>query len=378
MQAPRRKLLKEDTMARLDTLAARFRADLLADENRATARMVRAYSAALVRLNRDLAAITRRIEAARSAGQELGVSWLFRQDRLASLKRQAEEQVATFARQAAQDTAERQAAAVAAATEQAPQLVTAALGPGPASAISGVQASFVRLPTAALEELVGRLGDGSPLRALFDTLPALVSERLETLLIAGIAGGLSPRVIAREVADAQALGLNRALLISRTEVLRSYREATHQSYQANSDIVEGWIWTANLGPRTCASCWALHASFHRLDERLDEHPAGRCSAVPWTKSWEALGYFGIEDTRPEMEIGSDVFARQDEGLQRAVLGNAGFEAYRRGEVRLVDFVAQKSDERWGSMRYARSLKAVREGRGGEVLGAEAVPAPPPP
>jgi hypothetical protein len=29
------------------------------------------------------------------------------------------------------------------------------------------------------------------------------------------------------------------------------------------------------------------------------------------------------------------------------------------------------------MRYARSLKAIREDRGGEVLGAAAIPSPPP-
>jgi len=363
-------------MAELDRLAARFRADLLAQENRATSRMVRAYSAATARLNRDLARITKRIEEAQAAGEPLGISWLFQQERLASLKRETEAQVAAFARDAAQETAERQAQAVAAATEQAPQLVTAALGPGPASAIAGVNASFARLPTSALEELVGRLGDGSPLRRLFGELPAMVSERLETALVAGLAGGMSPRVIAREAADGVNLGLNRALLISRTEVLRAHREASRRSYEANADILEGWVWTAQLGPRTCASCWALHGSFHSLDERLDEHPAGRCSAIPRTRSWQELGYFGIEDTRPEVEVGSDLFARQDEGLQRAVLGNAGFEAYRRGDVRLTDFVAQRDNPEFGTMRYARSLKAVREGRGGEVLGAAAVPAPP--
>jgi hypothetical protein len=27
-------------------------------------------------------------------------------------------------------------------------------------------------------------------------------------------------------------------------------------------------------------CWAMHGTVHTLDERLDDHPNGRCTAIP--------------------------------------------------------------------------------------------------
>jgi SPP1 gp7 family putative phage head morphogenesis protein len=360
----------------INQIAAEFRADLLRGEQKAAARMVRAYVVATRRLSRDLQRLIGQIERAEAKGERPGISWLFQQERLANLKREAEAELAVFARQAAQETAERQAAAVGVASEQARELTVAALGPGPVSAVASVEVSFVRLPVGAIEELVGVLGDGSPLRRLFDELPAMVSGRLEQALLAGVAAGLSPREIARSAQDGVNLGLNRALLIARTEVLRAHREATRTTYQANADVVAGWVWHANLDRRTCPACWAMHGSFHGLDERLDGHPGCRCAMVPRTRSWAELGFLGIPETRPEVEVGSEVFARQPEEAKREVLGRAGYLAFRRGEVKLADFVARRENPEWGSMRYARSLKAIGEGRGGETAGAVAVPGPP--
>lgn len=363
-------------MADINRIAAEFRADLLRGEQRAAARLIRAYATATARLNRDLDRVTRQIAQAEERGQPVGVSWLLAQERLSNLKREAEAELARFARVAAQETEDRQAAAVGVASEQARELTVAALGPGPASAVASVEVSFVRLPVSALEELVGVLGDGSRLRQLFGALPALVAERLETALLSGVAAGLSPREIARQARDAQALGLNRALLISRTEVLRAHREATRRTYQANSDIVSGYVWTSALDRRTCPQCWAMHGAFFPSDEPFAAHPNCRCSLAPRTRSWQELGFSGIPETRPEIEAGSDVFARQSEEVKREVLGRTGYEAYGRGEVRLVDFVARKENPEWGALHYARSLRAIREGRGGEAVGATAVPPPP--
>jgi len=58
-------------------------------------------------------------------------------------------------------------------------------------------------------------------------------------LIAGVGTGQNPRIIARQIRQALRGNLVRALRISRTETLRSYREASHRSYQANDDIMEG-------------------------------------------------------------------------------------------------------------------------------------------
>ena len=76
--------------------------------------------------------------------------------------------------------------------------------------------------------------------------------------------------------------LTRALRISRTETLRAYREATHRTYQQNSDVIEGWYWLASLSSsgRTCAARIALHGTFHANDERMKTQVNCRCAQLP--------------------------------------------------------------------------------------------------
>ena len=152
---------------------------------------------------------------------------------------------------------------------------------------------------------------------------------------------------------AYGVGLNRALLISRTETLRAYREATAQTYQANADILEGWIWSSALDRRTCASCWAMHGSVHALDEKLDDHPNGRCAMAPLVKG------------RPNRigAVGAERFATLSEADQRAILGPGMYEAWHDGQVSLVpgaanSIVGRRDDAQWGTMRYARSLRSI--------------------
>jgi len=107
-------------------------------------------------------------------------------------------------------------------------------------------------------------------------------------LTRGLALGLGPEVIRRLIQQMMGMVLTRALRIARTEMLRAYREAARRNYQANSDVVKGWIWHSALNERTCAACWAMHGTVHRLEERLDDHVGGRCTAVPLTKTWAEL------------------------------------------------------------------------------------------
>ncbi len=94
----------------------------------------------------------------------------------------------------------------------------------------------------------------------------------------------------------------------------------------------------------------MDGTFHTLDEHLDDHPNGRCAMAPVLKGWENAG--------PEWETGSDWLAKQGIETQEKILGKAGAAAYRAGAVRLTDFVGQKQDKDWGSMRYAKSLRDI--------------------
>jgi hypothetical protein len=152
-----------------------------------------------------------------------------------------------------------------------------------------------------------------------------------------------------------------ALRIARTEMNRAHREASLQSYAANQDVVTAWVWSAACDRRTCAGCWVMQGSEHPLSERLDDHPNGRCVAIPKTKSWgELLGDDTILDTRPKVSEGSELWAETPEDLQKEILGDSLYEAWRGGKVFWEDLVSQDSDPRWGTTRRAATLAEALE------------------
>ncbi len=152
------------------------------------------------------------------------------------------------------------------------------------------------------------------------------------------------------------------------ETLRAHREATRASYQANSDIVKGWIWHSAADERTCTACWAMHGTEHRLDEILDDHPNGRCAMVPKTKTWADIGkQYGIDlsnvpDTNPEIEPGVLLFDKLPAEKQIKILGLAKWAAWKDGQFTLSDLVGQTESTIWGTHRYEKSLV--------QLLGAE--------
>jgi SPP1 gp7 family putative phage head morphogenesis protein len=353
-------------------IAEEQRRALLASERAAAAEMVRAYGLAWKRMRQDLDALLKQIEDARKAGLvpdqftprapggppiprtpgTFSPSWLFRQERYQSLLRQVEAEMAQFSALATGTITAQQELVTGVAQDQAEQLALAGLGEGPA----GVTITWDRLPKDAFTDLVGFLQNGSPLKDLLDELGPAASRSIQDELIQAVALGQNPRVTARRIRGALGDNMVRALRISRTETMRAYREATRRSYQANANVVNGWYWTAALDGRTCAACWAMSGTFHTNDERLDDHVNGRCAMVPKTKTWAELGFTGIDETAPKPRIGVDEFDKLTPEQQARVLGKAGLEAYQALKVDLRDFVGQRNSPRWGTMRYARSLK----------------------
>lgn len=347
-------------------MAAQFRRAVLNNERAAASEMVRRYGEVWQAIKAELATLESDIKAARKMGQQVDVSWLLRERRLESLRLQVEDQMRRFGAYAEQSITAQKTAATELAQDHAEQMVRAAMGPMPDNAPTVVRAAvgWNRLSTGAVQEMVAAMQEAHSLRELLDELGTEASEAAQKTLIEGIALGRGPRETARELRKQMGLGLQRALRISRTETMRSYREATRASYQENSDLVEGWVWRASLDGRTCPMCWAMHGTRHRLNEKLDDHPNGRCISVPITPTWAELGKrLGVDfGDIPEREVrfpsGIDAFARASEDVQRSVLGGPAYRAFADGRVTLADFVARRNSKRWGTTRYAKSLKAI--------------------
>lgn len=333
-------------MPEIYTSAQTFRAALLKRERGAALRLIRAYGLIWKRLQRRLRLLTDRIEAARAAGEPIGDAWLFRQERYRELIEQVAREIGRFAEFAGREIAAEQRKSVRAALKDSERLLLTAGGPD-------VAASFSRLPTGAVEASVGFLSDGSPLARLLGELPAQAGLAVAESLKEAVALGYNPRKTARRIKHELGGNLTRALRISRTETLRAYREATHNTYQANSDILVGWYWVSARNWRTCAACIAMHGTFHPLSERMSSHVNCRCTAVP-----------GIKGQSAPTEPGDKWFALQDAETQRRILGTeAGFEAYKSGELRITDLVGRRESPQWGVSYYHLSLKRALAGQG---------------
>ena len=358
-------------MARLQEVVEQQRRALAARERVAVGRLASAYGATWGRLEPQVRALTAEVERRRAAGELVSLGGLRRLERLRALQDQVAARLVALGRGAGQAVRAEQRWAVERAGAHLRRLTAAARGTAPTGVATGVTVRWNRVPREALEHLVGALSDGSPLVDLLAEVAGDGAREFGRVLTTGLALGLHPRVVAAQARAAVGVPLARTLRIARTETLRAYREATRQELLANRDAVTGWTWHASLDARCCAGCWAMSGSVHAAEETLDGHPSCRCAMVPLTKSWEELGFKNVPDARPTVPLGTDEFERASADVQRAVLGPAAYEEFRAGRLKLVDLLARRDDARWGTMRYARSLKAVRAGRGGELLGEAA-------
>jgi SPP1 gp7 family putative phage head morphogenesis protein len=338
----------------LEELIAQQRAELMRVESNGAGAITAAYKRVEERLSANLAALISDIEAARAARVEVRPNWLISQHRYQQLLAELQEETLAFLHRAIRAVTGMQEAAVERAPKDAEDLAVSALGNGPATAVARVRQGFTRLPAPQIERLVGFAGDGKPLGDLLAELGPEQSQAAKDSLAYGVATGQSPRVIASDVATKTGIARQRALTIARTEMLRPYREVTHDRFKA-SPVVTGWTWLATLDARTCPACAAMNGTEHTDDETLESHPNCRCAAAPRTKSWADLGFPNVPDTRPPVVTPAERFAALPEADRLAILGARRLAAYEAGEITLAEMVRKTESPRWGGGRRATTL-----------------------
>jgi len=332
-------------------LANRFRAQALARERRAANALVRYYGTAYGRLHNDVMALQQTIEQMRAAGEDVSRGTITRLERMTAIQNQAAREAATFAEFADQQVQAGQREAIKAAERNGYDLITAAFPAG--ADLEAIGVTFYRMPAESVENLVGTLADGSPLRDLISQAVGGAADDFSQTMVTGLAAGWNPRKLARELRTQYGMGLTRALTISRTEQLRAYRETNRQVYD-QSPVVDGWERHAAKDDRTCMACIARDGELYSTKEAMDDHPNGRCFMLPHTKSYAELG---IDAPEPEFkrETAKEWFRRQDEATQRAMLGDAKFEAWQDGRFRLEDVAKRVDNPVWGNSWVPKSL-----------------------
>lgn len=344
--------------SRLQQVITHYRQLLMQHEATATQALEAAYAQVLAAIQPRLDALYREINAKLQAGEDIPLSWLYESNRLEVLRQFLSGQIDHFGALAMMTTAQLQHIGVTLGGQAAQALLQSTVP-------SGVNWNFGMPSPSAIANLVGATQAGSPLADLFNGFGREAAKNVSQALITGLSLGHNPRQIAPQVQQALQVPRWRALTISRTECIRSYRNANLETFRANHDVCSGWIWQSSLSSRTCVACIAMNGTFHSLDEEMGSHPACRCVMSPRTRDWsEILGPLEIDasnipDTRPTIQSGSSWFDAQDEATQRKMLGNDKlYSLYSSGKLTLKDLVKVKHSDDWGKSIGVRPMREL--------------------
>lgn len=338
-------------MSAIDDTLKNHRRRLIEREEAAFRELLEAYDLIEAELRREIRALQRKIREAKANGEEINESWLYRERRLRSLVDQVKQQIARFGGTATRITEREQRAAVSIAAEQTRDVFRVIAGDAAPDNIGFL------LPNRVVEDAVGMMGNGSPIIEYYtEQLAPKVAEMIRTEVVKAVALGTDFNTIARRLLQTGQITRSRALMVARTEVNRVRREATRQTY-VESGVTTGWEWVASKSIRTCPACLFMDGRIFKLEEPFPQHPNCRCTMIPVIE--------GVES--PPRLLGRDWFENLSDEEKEEILGIDAFEAYKRGEVTLEDFVGWRNSKEFGKSVYARSLvNALKNAVGDEA------------
>lgn len=255
-------------------------------------------------------------------------------------------------------------------TTYEPQLIASQYPPNTVLAVR-----FDRVDQKALEAIVRRTTQ--QVTVLTWPLTAQATDAMLRELVRGIGQGRSPRDTAARILRAVEGdfngGLARALNIARTELLDAYRAASLEHHQANTDVLDGWVWSARLDTTCCPSCWAQHGTVHPVTEPgpLD-HQSGRCARMPKTKSWADLGFAGITEPASAMPDARALFSDLPEADQLRIMGPTRLAGLNDGSVAWEDLSTRRVVQGWRDSFGVTPVKALTAAEARAVAGGLAL------
>lgn len=141
--------------------------------------------------------------------------------------------------------------------------------------------------------------------------------------------------------------LNRVRTIARTEMVNAYRNASlialrDAAARGEGSVITGWKWKCRLSIRSCAVCVGMHGRVFPLEVSFATHPNCYCTLLP------------VLIGQRKTQTGIEWFAKQDEEIQRTILGRGKFELYSEEKLSLEDLIAYDGRNRW-----EKTLREVR-------------------
>lgn len=331
--------------SRLELAIRAYRGALLREEQAATQRLIQAYQPARVRLVKSIDELVNALQAQGT----LTPGELARFERAVALSEQVEAEITRLSRIANTVITDTQGRMVAMAGDHSKAL---ALVQGSGDAAAGLISSWNRLNPDAVEALVGRMSDGSPLGKTLSQFGGDAKSTLTSVLQQAVATGMNPRATSRILAQTIDAEQWKLLRIARHETLSSYRAATNQSYLENIDISDGtWTWISAHQSRTCLSCLSLDSQKFPITESFQPaHVCCRCSSFLNVKG----------EPSPQRQTGTQWFDAQSQATQLDMIPKSAHDEFLAGNLKIQDFVQLDHSEQWGDQYRQSSVATAKE------------------
>ena len=143
--------------------------------------------------------------------------------------------------------------------------------------------TFSQVPAAAIREMTVRPVMGLTAEKGAARIAQRLVDDVRERLVGGLAAGESVKDIAADVAEMADLTESAATRLTRTNMAAASNDALRATYEANGDVIDGYVWDATLDERVCVRCGSLHGTFYPLGSTPPGpplHPNCRCVLTP--------------------------------------------------------------------------------------------------
>lgn len=172
------------------------------------------------------------------------------------------------------------------------------------------------------------------------------SATINRIALQGFAAGWNPLRAAKMISDATAaMPRSHANIHMRTLYLQSYKRAAAAAQAQNAGLITRVRRMASLDTRVCMVCLALHGETIPTGESVQMHEQCRCVSVS-----EIVGA-----ELPFGPTGPEWFSGLDDHWQRYMMGPGAWEAWKAGDIALMDVVGTYTDDLYGVMLRQRGL-----------------------
>ena len=188
----------------------------------------------------------------------------------------------------------------------------------PVEAVTQVEwaASYLGAPVGTANSIqaaaLAAVKDTRVLNATVENLAEPMSnsmwKRVDKTVRQGFLEGKTNGQISKAVGQTYKASKAEIRAISRTAVMSLAQESHNQFWDANSEVIEGWIWDASFDYRVCPVCAPLDGKKVKKRSELATppiHPNCRCMVLPITGIESDTGNRSITELRKDKPIESD-------------------------------------------------------------------------